>query len=116
MEGAEEVAFAAAGHHLCFQHLLVELEVDLLSQRPDVADVDAVLMQDVLDALAVHQEDRRVVQHLRQRHYVVFLHPLARVGQLELPLGVRLLADLAEDHVGEGRFGADDHLGTQVAH
>ena len=47
------MALAGSGDHLCFEDALVELEIDLLGQGPDVADVYPVLMQEILDALAV---------------------------------------------------------------
>lgn len=72
-------------------------------------------MQQVLNALAVHQEDCGVVQHFGKVGNVVLFDSFASICQLQLTLWVGFFADLAEDNVGERRFWADHDFRTQIA-
>jgi hypothetical protein len=67
MKGLEKIAFACSGDHLSFENTFVELQIDFLCQRTNVADIDAVLMKKFLDSLTVYKEDSGVVKHFRQR-------------------------------------------------
>lgn len=99
MECGEEVPFAGSRNHLNLQDFSAEVMGDLRCERSDVSDVDAVLMHDIFDSLAIHYENSSTVQHLRQCSYVILFHFLARIRQLKLALLIDLITDFAEHHI-----------------
>ena len=66
LEGFEEVSLASTGYHLRLENSLIELQINFLSQGTNIPDIDSVLMQKILNSLAVHQKYSCVVQHLGQ--------------------------------------------------
>ena len=61
LESLEEVSLASTGYHLRLKNPLIELQVNFLSQRANVPNIDPILVQEILNSLAVHQKYSRVV-------------------------------------------------------
>ena len=66
LESLKEVSLASTGYHLRLENSLIELQINFLSQGTNIPDIDTVLVQKILNSLAVHQKYSCVVQHLGQ--------------------------------------------------
>lgn len=72
-------------------------------------------MHDVLDALAVNDENGCIVEHLSQASNIILFNLFAGVCELKLALGISFLTYFAKDNIRERSFGAYNHLRPQIS-